>query len=257
MQHCTVRNKFRYSCLLIRQHRKEEHPAVLQEEAAEHPEEHREERPAEAMYPKKPERRPMKPPERYRMRQKLRLMKHPEQLMKQRLRMKPLEQHRMRQKLRPMKHPEQPMKQKLQTAAMQGKVKPEHRRMMPAIPPQTKQKPDPMKTPERPMKTSEQPMMTQRLRLMTAAKQRMIRRMQRLMIPAHLQRITDRMQEHLQKTMTVRIIPMTMRIPVKSLTAVLNSRIRLIHQISPTHRIRTAVPMIRQMTAQKKLQKLI
>ena len=163
----------------------------------------------------------------------------------------------MRQKLRPMKHPEQPMKQKLQTAAMQEKVKPEHRRMMPAIPPQTKQKPDPMKTPERPMKTSEQPMMTQRLRLMTAAKQRMIRRMQRLMIPAHLQRITDRMQEHLQKTMTVRIIPMTMRIPVKSLTAVLNSRIRLIHQISPTHQIRTAVPMIRQMTAQKKLQKLI
>ena len=87
--------------------------------------------------------------------------------------------------------------------------------------------------------------------------------MQRLMIPAHLQRITDRMQEHLQKTMTVRIIPMTMRIPVKSLTvqksptAVLNSRIRLIHQISPTHQIRTAVPMIRQMTAQKKLQKLI
>ena len=171
--------------------------------------------------------------------------------------MKPPEQYRMRQKLRPMKHPEQPMKQKLQTAAMQEKVKPEHRRMMPAIPPQTKQKPDPMKTPE-------QPMMTQRLRLMTAVKQRMIRRMQRLMIPAHLQRITDRMQEHLQKTMTVRIIPMTMRIPVKSLTvqksptAVLNSRIRLIHQISPTtHRIRTAVPMIRQMTAQKKLQKLI
>ena len=209
---------------------------MLQEEAAEHPEAHREERPAEAVYPKKPERRPMKPPEQY----------------------------RMRQKLRPMKHPEQPMKQKLQTAAMQEKVKPEHRLMMPAIPPQTKQKPDPMKTPERPMKTSEQPMMTQRLRLMTAVKQRMIRRMKRLMIPAHLQRITDRMQEHLQKTMTVRIIPMTMRIPVKSLTvqksptAVLNSRIRLIHQISPTtHRIRTAVPMIRQMTAQRKLQKLI
>lgn len=97
MQHCTVRNKFRYSCLLIRQHRKEEHPAVLQE-AAEHPEAHRAERPVEAMYPmkpeyllKKPEHLPMKPPERYRMRRRLRPMKHPKRPMEQKLRMKPLE----------------------------------------------------------------------------------------------------------------------------------------------------------------------
>ena len=71
---------------------------MLQEEAAEHPEAHREERPAEAMYPmkpeyllKKPEHLPMKPPERYRMRRRLRPMKHPKRPMEQKLRMKPLE----------------------------------------------------------------------------------------------------------------------------------------------------------------------